>query len=164
MADTARGRVSMTPVVTIAADADADAIDAIHHDIGGSLGGKLEYEAADANDKWFYDSSKNVTTDAALLDGAFTDGSGDLSQADYLRFLQVVHTGVDSNGDSTSVNVHITLDGINPETSTTAIEIGKDESFIIKTANDTLVSDVTVSTADGSSVIVKIVAIIEDVD
>ena len=41
MADRAQGAVSFTPVVTIAADSDADAVDAIHHDIKGSLGGDL---------------------------------------------------------------------------------------------------------------------------
>ena len=41
MADTARGAVSMTPVVTIAADSDADAVDAIHHNIKTSVGGDL---------------------------------------------------------------------------------------------------------------------------
>ena len=62
MADTARGAVSMTPVVTILADADADAVDAIHHDIKSSLGGPLEYAKVDVNDKWFYTTSKDVTT------------------------------------------------------------------------------------------------------
>ena len=42
MADTARGRVSMTPVVTVAADSDSESVDVIHHDIDGSLGGVLE--------------------------------------------------------------------------------------------------------------------------
>ena len=48
MADTARGVVSMTPVVTITADDDSDAVDVIHHQIKQSLGGKLEYAKADA--------------------------------------------------------------------------------------------------------------------
>ena len=43
MADTARGAGSMTPIVTIAADSDADSVDAIHHDIKSTLGGVLEY-------------------------------------------------------------------------------------------------------------------------
>ena len=50
MADTARGAVSMTPVVTIAADSDADAVNAIHHDIKSSLGGVLEYEKAESKE------------------------------------------------------------------------------------------------------------------
>ena len=50
MADIARGKVSMTPVVTIAADSDADSIDAIHHDIKSTLGGKLEYAKAEYSD------------------------------------------------------------------------------------------------------------------
>ena len=54
MADRAQGAVSFTPIVTIAADADADAVDAIHHNIQGSLGGRLTYTVNDANDKWYY--------------------------------------------------------------------------------------------------------------
>ena len=75
MADTARGKVSMTPVVTIDADLDADAVDAIHHDIKGSLGGKLEYVAVDGFDKWFYSTSTDVTASHAnLISGNFTSG------------------------------------------------------------------------------------------
>ena len=33
MADRAQGSVAFTPIVTILADADADAVDAIHHNI-----------------------------------------------------------------------------------------------------------------------------------
>ena len=43
MADTARGAVSMTPVVTIAADSDADSVDAIHHNIKTSVGGDCTF-------------------------------------------------------------------------------------------------------------------------
>ena len=39
MADKAQGAVSFTPIVTIDADDDADAVDAIHHNIKLSLGG-----------------------------------------------------------------------------------------------------------------------------
>ena len=37
MADRAQGAVSFTPIVTIAADNDADAVDAIHHNIKNLL-------------------------------------------------------------------------------------------------------------------------------
>ena len=37
MADTAKGSVSMTPIVTLIADADADSKNRIHHDIKGAL-------------------------------------------------------------------------------------------------------------------------------
>ena len=54
MADRAQGAVSFTPVVTIAADSDADAVDAIHHNIKGSLGGDLTFTVQDGDDNWFY--------------------------------------------------------------------------------------------------------------
>ena len=87
MADTARGAVSMTPVVTIAADSDADAVNAIHHDIKSTLGGVLEYEKADGNDKWFYTTSRDVTgTSADLISGTFTEG-GTAHTADHVKYL-----------------------------------------------------------------------------
>ena len=66
MADTARGVVSMTPVVTIAADSDADAVDAIHHDIAGSLGGNLTYSFG-GDDKWFYAPHLIVTSTSTAM-------------------------------------------------------------------------------------------------
>ena len=87
MADTARGAVSMTPVVTIAADADADAVDAIHHDIKTSLGGVLEYTKANSDDKWFYTTSRDVTgTSADLIAGDFTE-TGTIATSDHVKFL-----------------------------------------------------------------------------
>ena len=53
MADRAQGAVSFTPIVTIAADSDADAVDAIHHNIKGSLGSDLTFTVQDGDDNWF---------------------------------------------------------------------------------------------------------------
>jgi hypothetical protein len=75
MADRAQGAVSFTPIVTIAADADADAVDAIHHNISGSLGGNLTYEVADAGDVWFY--APNVIVLGANDEELFGDGASD---------------------------------------------------------------------------------------
>ena len=108
MADAARGAVSMTPVVTIAADSDADAVDAIHHDIKSSLGGKLEYEKVDANDKWFYTTSRDVTgTSADLISGDFTEG-GTAATSDDVRYLFVKHSGTTDVSTSTTVIIHHT--------------------------------------------------------
>ena len=75
MADRAQGAVSFTPIVTIAADSDADAVDAIHHNIKGSLGGDLTYTASDAADVWFY--APNVIVLGANDEELFGDGASD---------------------------------------------------------------------------------------
>ena len=73
MADKAQGAVSFTPIVTIAADSDADAVDAIHHNIKQALGGDLTYEFVVDNedDKWFY--APNVIVNGAADDELFGD-------------------------------------------------------------------------------------------
>ena len=160
MADTARGAVSMTPVVTIPADLDADAVDAIHHDIGGSVGGKLEYSKADGWDKWFYSSGTNVTTDANLISGSFTQG-GTIINTDIVRFLSITHTGLTNADVATSIAVHITLDGGDPKSEDDAIVIDKDESCILKPLSCT-VDKLHAASSDDSSVSVKVVAILSD--
>ena len=75
MADRAQGAVSFTPIVTIAADSDADAVDAIHHNIKGALGGDLTYTAANAGDVWFY--APNVIVLGANDEELFGDGASD---------------------------------------------------------------------------------------
>ena len=161
MADTARGVVLMSPVVTIAAASDAAAVDAIHHQIGGSVGGKLEYSKADANDKWFYSSGTNVTSNANLISGSFTEG-GTLTTLDTVKFLSITHTGLTSAGAATSVAVHITLDGGAPNSQPDAIKIDKDESCILK-LKSCVVDTLHAASADDSSVLVKVVAILDDI-
>jgi len=161
MTDTARGRVIMTPVVTIAADADADAVDAIHHDIGCSLGGTLEYEKADANDKWFYSASTDVTTDDVLISGNFTEG-GAVSTSDLIKFISITNLSLDSSGDATAIAVHFTMDGADPKTATDAIVVSAGESIILKLYG-CLVGSFHACSADGTSVTVKIAAILDDV-
>ena len=75
MADRAQGAVSFTPIVTIAAgsDVDADAVDAIHHNIKGSLGGDLTYTVANAGDVWFY--APNVIVLGANDEELWGDGA-----------------------------------------------------------------------------------------
>ena len=75
MADKAQGSVSFTPIVTVAADADADSFDAIQHDMKGSLGGDLTYEVANAGDVWFY--APNVIVLGANDEELFGDGASD---------------------------------------------------------------------------------------
>ena len=162
MADIARGRVSMTPVVALAADADGDSVNVIHHDIGGAVGGNLEYEKADENDKWYYSASTNVTTDAKLISGSFTDGSGSVADADIIKFILVKHLGVDSNGDAATANVHLSLDGTDPKTKSDALVIAQNEAVIFKTYT-TPVSNLRACTSNDNEVCVKVVAILDDV-
>ena len=132
MADTARGKVSMTPVVRISADADADAVDAIHHDIKGSLGGKLEYVTVDGFDRWFYSTSTDVTNSHAnLISGNFTS-SGSVSASDDVRFLFLKNTGTTDGTTSTSSKIYLTLDGGDGASVSDAIEIGPEEAINLK--------------------------------
>ena len=141
MADTARGAVSMTPVVTIAADSDADSVNAIHHDIKSTLGGVLEYEKADANDKWFYTTSKDVTgTSADLISGTFTEG-GTVATTDH------VYVCFDA-GDAASVS--------------DVIELGANEAINLKFKDGLDVADVHAATSTGT-VRCTIASIIDDV-
>ena len=139
MADRAQGAISFTPIVTIAADADADAVDAIHHNINGNLGGDLTFTAADADDRWFYAPNVICTTTSDELFGAsddntdlvgasgdqvngpneaageavtFTDGVTADCSADKVFFLFVKNTGTsDVDGTVSTNSVYLSFDG-----------------------------------------------------
>jgi hypothetical protein len=163
MADTARGSVIMTPVVTIDADADADAVDAIHHDIKSSLGGKLEYAKVDANDKWFYTNSKDVTgTSADLISGDFTE-TGTVATADDVRYLFVKHSGTTDGSTVTSAKVYINLDGSNAASVANVIELGANEAINLKfkAATGVDVANLHAATSTGT-VRCTVAAIIDD--
>jgi hypothetical protein len=138
MADRAQGAVSFTPIVTIAADSDADAVDAIHHNIKGSLGGNLTFTVQDGDDNWFYAPNVICTTTSDELFGAsddstdlvgasgdqtngpneaagsavtFTDDSTADCSADKVWFLFIKNTGTsDTSGTTTTNSVYISLD------------------------------------------------------
>jgi hypothetical protein len=162
MADTARGAVSMTPVVTIAADADADAVDAIHHDIKTSLGGVLEYAKADANDKWFYTTSRDVTgTSADLIAGDFTE-TGTIATSDHVKFLFLKNSGTTDGSTATAAKVYVCLDAGDAASVGDVVEIGADEAIILKFKDGLDVADVHAATSTGT-VRCTIAAIIDDV-
>ena len=162
MADIARGKVSMTPVVTIAADSDADAVDAIHHDIKGSLGGKLEYTKVDANDKWFYSTSTDVTNSHAnLISGNFTEG-GTVATSDDVRFLFLKNSGTTDGTTSTSSKIYLTLDGGDGASVADAIEIGPNESINLKFKSASGVDVDNLHAASSSGTVRCIVAAIID--
>ena len=137
MADRAQGAVSFTPIVTIAADADA--VDAIHHNIQGSLGGDLTFTVQDGDDNWFYAPNVICTTTSDELFGAsdnatdlvgasgdqtngpneaagsavtFTDDSTADCDADKVWFLFVKNTGTsDTSNTATTNSVYLSFDG-----------------------------------------------------
>ena len=139
MADRAQGVVSFTPVVTIAADSDADAVDAIHHNIKGALGGDLTFTVQVGDDNWFYAPNVIVTSSSEELFGAsddatdlvgasgdqtngpneaagaavtYTDDSTADCSADKVWFLFVKNTGESDTSSTTTTNsVYISLDG-----------------------------------------------------
>ena len=139
MADRAQGAVSFTPIVTIAADSDADAVDAIHHDMKASLGGDLTFTVADGDDNWFYAPNVIVTNSSEELFGAsdnatdlvgasgdqtngpnesvgaavtYTDDSTADCDADKVWFLFIKNTGTSDTSDTSTTNsVYFNLDG-----------------------------------------------------
>jgi hypothetical protein len=141
MADTARGKVYMTPIVTIAADDDADSVDAIHHDVKKSIGGKLETNFTDhisATGRWYYSAATDVSTSHANLIGGFssstdyTDGTA-IATADDVRFVSITHTGFQGDGSTVSTDkLYITLDGGDASTQTDAIMLESGESINLK--------------------------------
>ena len=138
MADRAQGAVSFTSIVTIAADSDADAVDAIHHNIKGSLGGDLTFTVQDGDDNWFYAPNVIVTATSTILFGdtdnntdlvgasgdqtngpneaaasavTFTDDSTADCDADKIWFLFIKNTGTsDTSNTSTTNSVYFNLD------------------------------------------------------
>ena len=139
MADRAQGAISFTPIVTIAADSDADAVDAIHHNIKTSLGGDCTFTVQDGDDNWFYAPNVIVTNSSEELFGAsdnatdlvgasgdqtngpneavgatvtYTDDSTADCDADKVWFLFIKNTGTsDTSNTSTTNSVYFNLDG-----------------------------------------------------
>jgi len=134
MADKVQGAISFTPIVEIAADDDAAAVNAIHHDIGSSLGGEMTYTFG-GNDRWYYAPNCIVTnaadkelictaanpgltalvgasgshtdsSEAAGSDCHFTDSASDdiVGNADDVRFLFIKNTGTSDTSGTTTTN------------------------------------------------------------
>ena len=162
MTDRAQGAVSFTPIVTILADADADAVDAIHHDIKGSLGGEMVYTKADVNDKWVYSTSIDVTgTSADLIASgtAFTEG-GTTTTADHVRFLFIKNSGTTDGSTPTDAVVYLLFHAANAATQP-AIEIGPNEAFQCKIRDSEDVAGLHAATSTGT-VRCTVAAILDD--
>ena len=163
MADKVQGAISFTPIVTIAADADSDAVNAIHHNIKGSLGGEMTYSFG-ANDKWYYAPNVIVTSsstvlisqtsdDYTVLAGAtgdpaspneaagseahFTEGGNLDASADDIKFLFIKNTGTsDTSGTSTTNSVYLTFNAVTAtHNGQDAIEIAAGEAWMSKVNN-----------------------------
>ena len=164
MADTARGAVSMTPVVTVTADSDSDSVDVIHHDIKQTLGGKLEYAKADANDKWVYSASRDITGSSAdlIANGtAFTEG-GTTTTNDHVKYLFLKNSGTTDGSTSTSAKVYICLDAGDAASVGDVLEIGAGEAINLKFKDGLNAADIHVATSTGT-VRCTIAAILDDV-
>jgi hypothetical protein len=150
MADTARGLVSMTPVVTVAADADSEAVDVIHHDIKSTLGGKLEYAKADAGDKWFYTTSKDVTgTSADLISGDFTE-TGTIATTDHVKYLFIKNSGTTDGSTATTAKVYVCFDAGDAASVGDVVEIGANEAINLKFKDGLDVADIHAATSTGT--------------
>lgn len=173
----AQGAVSFTPIVTIAAgsDADADAIDVIHHNIKGSLGGDLTFTSADGDDNWFYAPNVIVTnsaeelfadntnnTDLVGASGDQTNGPNEAAGAaltytddsvadcdqDKCWFIFIKNTGTsDINGTTTTNSVYVTFDanGSTAHDTVDAIEVAAGEAWMSR-VNGVLLDDIHIIT------------------
>ena len=132
MADKVQGAISFTPIVAIAADDDADTVNAIHHDIANTLGGEMTYSFG-ANDRWYYAPNCIVTnsadkelictaanpgltaligasgshtdsSEAAGSDCHFTDSASDDIRGDQddLKFLFIKNTGTSDTSNTST--------------------------------------------------------------
>ena len=164
MADRAQGAISFTPIVTIDADSDADAVDAIHHNINGALGGNLTYTVNDANDKWYYAPNLIATSTSTQLisvtaddytdlvgatgdpaspneavgsEAHFTEGGNVDAGTDDIRFLFIKNTGTsDTSGTTTTNSVYLILDGgTAAHGAEDAIEIASGEAWMGRVNN-----------------------------
>ena len=171
----AQGAVSFTPIVQLAADSDADAVNAIHHNIKGALGGDLTFTSADNDDNWFYAPNVIVTataeelfadnTNATDLVGAsgdqtngpneavgaaltYTDDSTADCDQDKCWFIFIKNTGTsDINGTTTTNSVYVTFDA-NASTAhdtVDATEIAAGEAWMSR-INGVLLDDIHIIT------------------
>jgi hypothetical protein len=154
----------MTPVVTVTADSDSDSVDVIHHDIKQTLGGKLEYAKADANDKWVYSASRDITGSSAdlIANGtAFTEG-GTTTINDHVKYLFLKNSGTTDGSTSTSAKVYICLDAGDAASVGDVLEIGAGEAINLKFKDGLNAADIHAATSTGT-VRCTIAAILDDV-
>ena len=181
MADTARGAVSMTPVITIAADTDADSVDAIHHDFKSTLGGKLEVSTSSGFTavKWWGGEYLVAASSADLIGahttgtyygsdavvGDFTDGTA-LATTDEVKMVCIENLAFSDTAKTTAstAKIYVCLDGGDAASVIDVVEIGPNESIVLKFKTGAAGVDIANLHAASSSgnCLVKVAALIDD--
>tara|TARA_R100000808_G_C2123731_1_gene134407 strand:+ start:281 stop:790 length:510 start_codon:yes stop_codon:yes gene_type:complete len=167
MTDRVIGKVSITPIVTLAAATDTDAKDTIHHDIKTTLSGAFSYTKSDAGDKWYYNAAKDVTessTDIFGIGESFTEG-GTIANTDKIKFIFLKNTGYTDTGIVTTSNVWFDPTGGNVvSTSVAPVELGPGEALALKMRNDASSNRAYFHAACSSGIVrCIVVAIIDDI-
>ena len=181
MADTARGVVSMTPVITIVADDDADAVDAIHHDFKSSLGGKLEVDTSSGFTavKW-WGGEYLVAAGSADLIGGHTTGTfygsdavvGDFTEGtafattDQVKMICIQNLGYSDTAKTTTstANIYICMDGGDAAAVNDVVAIGANESIVLKFKPGNAGVDIADlhATSSSGNCLVKVCALVDD--
>ena len=181
MADTARGAVSMTPVISIIADDDANSGDAIHHDFGGSLGGKLEVDTSSGFTavKW-WGGEYLVAASSADLIGGHTTGTfygsdavvGDFTEGtafqtgDEVKMVCIQNLAFSDTAKETiaTAKIWVNLDGQDAASVVDVLEIGPNESIVLKFKTGAAGVDIANLHAASSSgnCLVKVCALVDD--
>jgi hypothetical protein len=181
MADTARASVSMTPIITIAADDDADAVDAIHHDFKSALGGKLEVDTSSGFTavKW-WGGQYLVGSSSADLIGGHTTGTfygsdaavGDFTEGtafvttDQVKMICIENLGFSDTSKSTAstANIYVCLDGGNAASVNDVVAIGAGEAIVLKMKPGNAgvdIDDLHAASSSGNC-LVKVCALVDD--
>ena len=183
MADTGRGSVSMTPVVTIstASTDDFDSTDVIHHDFGSALGGKLEVDTTSGFTavKWWGgeflvaassdDIIGNHTTgtfygkDAIVGDYTNGDAHADTDQVKMICIENLAFSDVAKTTASTA-NIYVCMDGGNAASENDVVAIGPNESIVLKFKPGNAgvdIGDLHAASSSGNC-LVRVCALIDD--
>lgn len=175
MTDKFKAKISVTPIVTLAADTDGDAKDVIHHDIQKTIGGKMSFDTSNLSAtgtwKWFYAPKVAVYTSDSDVDiissshGTYTDGSTPTS-ADKPRIIYIEHLNIDATTNLTSHandRVSITNDGQNfADAYRLELEPGDCMVLKYKQGGSVLNGSVHVD-MDQNSCFMKVLALVDDV-
>jgi hypothetical protein len=181
MADTARGAVSMTPVITITADDDADAVNAIHHDFGGSLGGKLEVDTSSGFTavKWWGGEFLLAASSADLIGGHtsgtyygsdavvgdFTEGTA-VATTDEVKMVCIENLAFSDTAKTTAstAKAWICLDGGDAASVIDVVEVGPNESIVLKFKTGAAGVDIANlhAASSSSTLLVRVCALVDD--
>ena len=181
MADTARGAVSMTPVISITADDDADSVDAIHHDFGSALGGKLEVDSSSGFTavKWWGGQFLLAASSADLIGGHttgtyygsdavvgdFTEGTA-FQTTDEVKMVCIENLAFSdvTKETASTAKAWICLDGGNAASVLDVVEVGPNESIVLKFK--TGAAGVDIANLHGASssgnLLVRVCALVDD--